>query len=228
MREAWLTAWVWLLLAAVQGVGARAGWQQEAVAASFAIAAIAVIPGRPRACLLCPVVTPATAAAGVLLAPACGGLVVAAGAAVGLERGAPPRAVPSVAGLLGTACLAPLFEEVLYRERLLPALRARWGTATALLLSSAAFALPHLRPWALVGTFAVGLGLGALRIAGGRLAPCVGLHAGLNLGLAGRLHAPGLPWPAPLESTCAGVALLWLALRARPRCVPTEDGGRGA
>jgi len=228
VKEAWLTASVWLLLAAVQGVAARTGWRQEGVTASFAIAALAVLPGRPRARLLGPVVTPATAAAGLLLAPACGGLVVVAGVAFGLERGTAPRAAGSEPALLGTAVLAPLFEEVLYRGRLLPALRARWGAAAAVVVSSAAFALPHLRPWALVGAFAVGLGLGALRVGSGRLAPCVGLHAGLNLGLAGRLHAPGLPWPALLESTCAGAALLCLAVRSGPRSAHTGGHGRGA
>jgi membrane protease YdiL (CAAX protease family) len=103
---------------------------------------------------------------------------------VGVGLGLPPArygGAQGAAAWLGGILLAPLLEEVLYRERLLRALRPRLGALPALLLSSAAFAAPHLHAWWILGTFLVGLGLGAAMLATGSLALCVGLHAGLNL-----------------------------------------------
>ena len=101
------------------------------------------------------------------------------GLALGLEPPSPPA--PPSAALLAAALLAPVFEEVVYRQRLLGALRRRLGVAPAVLLSSGAFAIPHVEPWAVLGSFCVGLGLGAAMCVSGSLALCVGLHAGLNL-----------------------------------------------
>jgi membrane protease YdiL (CAAX protease family) len=107
-------------------------------------------------------------------------LIAAAGTALGLGPPAASRGAPSVLLAGATLLLAPVFEEVLYRERLLGALRGRLGTAAAVVLSSAAFALAHVEPWAVLGTFLVGLALGAVMCLWGRLALCIGLHAGMN------------------------------------------------
>ncbi len=178
-------------------------------------------------------------ASGFVALPAWLALVVACGDALGLARPAP--VAPPAAWLADVAlappatwvadvALAPLFEEWLYRERLLPALRARLGAPLALVLSSAAFAAPHLGVWSVLTTFAVGLALGGVFLASGRVGLCVAAHAGLN---AGALVC-GLPprrWALPPEwAALAGGVLLALALvstrvhaappaprRARPR-----------
>lgn len=106
-------------------------------------------------------------------------------AVVGRLLGLPPPAAPAplettAAAWLAHVALAPLFEELLYRERLLPALRTRLGAPLALVLSSAAFAAAHLEAWSVLTTFGVGLALGGLFLATGRVGPCIAAHAGLN------------------------------------------------
>jgi membrane protease YdiL (CAAX protease family) len=86
------------------------------------------------------------------------------------------------AGWAATLVLAPLFEELLYRERLFAALQPRIGTLLSIGVTSVLFALPHVELVAIVATAHVGLVLGAVRVALGSVAPCVGLHAGLNVG----------------------------------------------
>jgi membrane protease YdiL (CAAX protease family) len=121
------------------------------------------------------------AVAGFASYPAWILLIGAAGAALGL-RPTPPPARPSDPLLLvATLGLAPIFEEVLYRERLLLALRSRIPAVLAVAISSLLFALPHLEPWSMLATSLVGLALGALMLARRSLALCIGLHAGLNL-----------------------------------------------
>jgi membrane protease YdiL (CAAX protease family) len=90
--------------------------------------------------------------------------------------------VLGAAGWAASIVLAPIFEELLYRERLLSALQPRIGTPLAVVVTSVLFALPHVDLHAIVATTHVGLVLGAVRVARGSVAPCVGLHAGLNIG----------------------------------------------
>jgi membrane protease YdiL (CAAX protease family) len=85
-------------------------------------------------------------------------------------------------GWAATLVLAPLFEELLYRERLFAALQPRIGALFAVGVTSVLFALPHVDLVAIVATAHVGLVLGTVRVALGSVAPCVGLHAGLNAG----------------------------------------------
>jgi membrane protease YdiL (CAAX protease family) len=180
---------VWLVLLVGQaGLGEALG-RGVAVPLSFALATALVLAARAG-----PLRRPSRSAlawlgggvvAGAASYPAWVGLVAGVGAALGL---APPQAARGPAPPLVAAAmvgLAPVFEEVLYRERLLASLRAHTGAAAAVLLSSAAFALPHLEPWALLGTFMVGLALGAAMCWTRSLALCIGLHAGLNLAAAG-------------------------------------------
>jgi membrane protease YdiL (CAAX protease family) len=175
---------VWLTLFVCQvALGPRLG-RPAAVFVSFALALALVWATRARGTAAPRRHAPVFAlglAAGLASYPAWIALIAAIGALLGLGRPAlvPARSGPVLAA--ATIGLAPLFEEVLYRECLLGALRERFGAAAAVVLSSAAFAACHVEPWAVLGTFLVGLALGAAMCWTGALALCVGLHAGLNL-----------------------------------------------
>jgi len=151
------------------------------------------------------------AAAGFASYPAWVSLIASAGLTFGLDPVAPiPPAHGSGWLWLSMLVLAPLFEEPLYRGRLLLALRARLGTAPALVLGSALFAISHIDPWPVLATFAVGLFLGALMLASRSVAACVGVHAGLNLGAL----ACGVPPERLAASAEAGAALALLLTAA--------------
>jgi membrane protease YdiL (CAAX protease family) len=151
-------------------------------------------------------------AAGFVALPAWLAGVAVVGRLLGLPPPAPPVTAPAGADWAAHGALAPLFEELLYRERLLPALRARAGAPLALVLSSAAFAAPHLEAWSVLTTFGVGLALGGLFLATGRIGPCIAAHAGLNAAAL----ACGLPprrWAlAPELAALAAGGLLAFAL----------------
>lgn len=152
-------------------------------------------------------------AAGIAGFTACLGGIVALGLALGLPAAPADDAAqwPRPESWLGSAVVAPIFEEGLYRGLLLPALRRHTGALAAVVVSSAAFALPHLEAWSVLGTFCVGLGLGAVRLASGSVAPTIGLHAGLNASaLAGALPS------ALAGSDAPGAALFGSLLRSIP------------
>ncbi len=177
-----LVAAVWATLLASQTLlTARCG-ARVAVPVSFALACALVLAsappswrGRSLGALLLGVPV-GLAAFPVLVAG-----IVRAGLALGLPepRGAAGPPGPGMAFAL--LVLAPVFEELLYRGRLLGALRPHLGAPAAVVASGAAFALPHLEPWALLGAFLVGLVLGTAICVTGSLALCVGSHVGLNL-----------------------------------------------
>jgi membrane protease YdiL (CAAX protease family) len=109
-------------------------------------------------------------------------VIVDLGLALGLSPREPAEASGmSLASTLSAVVLAPVFEELLYRERLLLALRARVGASVAIAVTSVLFALPHVEAWSVLGTFLVGLALGWTRIVAGSVSLCIGIHAGLNL-----------------------------------------------
>jgi membrane protease YdiL (CAAX protease family) len=157
-------------------------------------------------------------AAGFVALPAWLAAIFLLGSALGLPHARSAPGALTLSGALANLALAPLFEELLYRERLLPALRARLGAPLALVASSALFALPHLEAWSVLGAFLVGLALGGVLLVSGRVELCVGYHAGLNAALAVSARAPA---PAPWAGL-AGLLLLALAcawtrrLRASP------------
>jgi membrane protease YdiL (CAAX protease family) len=135
------------------------------------------------------------AAAGYASLPAWWALCSFAVLGLGLPVGAPvPPGVAPPALLPALLLLGPVFEELLYRERLLGALAPRTPAPVALVVSSFAFALPHLEPRLVVATFLVGLVLGAVWLATRSLAvpptraaltPAAGAVCGcLLLGLA--------------------------------------------
>jgi membrane protease YdiL (CAAX protease family) len=124
-------------------------------------------------------------ATGWTLLPGLASVILWVGDGLGFSGPWPRGGGHGPAHLAATVVLAPLFEEIVYRDRLLPALVARVGRGPGLLLSSAAFALPHATPWAILGSFGAGLVLGGTMLAGrNNLGLCVGIHAGLNLRLA--------------------------------------------
>ncbi len=182
------TAWTALLSSQVL-LAPRLG-AGLAVPVSFALAlavvALAGVPAPRRGSALRLVLGLGLGAAS--LAPL---LVVTGWAGSALELptpSAPARIQPGVA--LACIVLAPVFEELLYRERLLGALRPLWGAPAAIVASSVAFALPHGEPWSVLGSFLAGLALGAMRCAARSLALPIGAHAGLNLAAIRVLAAP--------------------------------------
>jgi membrane protease YdiL (CAAX protease family) len=125
-----------------------------------------------------------------------GWLLVLSGVFETLGLALPTRSLAlGSAGWAAALVLAPIFEELLYRERLLAALEARIGAPLAVVLTSVLFALPHVELHAIVATTHVGLLLGAVRVALRSVAPCVGLHAGLNL--CAWWSTPTLPHVSP-------------------------------
>ncbi|MGC5196416.1 CPBP family glutamic-type intramembrane protease [Aphanothece microscopica] len=73
--------------------------------------------------------------------------------------------------------LAPLFEETLFRGVLLPVLGRSWGGGVAVVVSAVIFGVAHLSIGELAPLVVLGLGLGWLRLQGGRLGSCVLMHA---------------------------------------------------
>jgi len=223
---------VWTLLAAAPLGAARLGSDGAALAAQSAAAAL-LLATTPRG------VARRAASAGAACAALAAGCAsfpawVAAALALGLALGLTPvPAIPPQTATAPWACslvAAPLFEELLYRERLFDALRARWGPLAAIGASSALFAAPHLEAWHVVGTFLVGIGLGALRALGTSLACCIGLHAGLNLaalacGSPPLRHALGPTAAAVVGAIAVAIAL---ALERRARARGRSAGGANA
>lgn len=221
---AWLLATVWCLLLLGGGLAPWLGSDAVRIV-SYAACAALVFWARPRPGAGVSLTGAGlAAAAGFVALPAWLASIFGVGRLLGLPP--VPRAIVATAPVsawLAQLALAPLFEELLYRERVLPALRARLGAPLALLLSSALFAAPHLEPWSVLTTFCVGLVLGGVFLATGRVELCIAYHAGLN----GAVLVCGLPPAraalAPLEAALLGGVLLGLACgwtrrhTARPR-----------
>jgi membrane protease YdiL (CAAX protease family) len=174
---------VWSLLLVVPELAVRVG-AGAALLCVHAAATALLLATRPRGAAplaASPRVLVAAWTAGCVSYPGWIGVTWLVGNALGL----PPRAgglsgAAGPAAWLAVLLLAPVFEELLYRERLLDALRVRLGSPAAVAASSALFALPHAEPWHIIATFLVGLGLAAGRCAGASLAACMAYHAGLN------------------------------------------------
>jgi membrane protease YdiL (CAAX protease family) len=201
------SVWCGLLLGAALGAP---------LAATVLVCTALVAWTRPRArAREAPLANALCFASGYAALPAWLAAIGLAGGALGWEPpSAPPP--PGPADAFALAVLAPLLEEWLYRERLLPALRRRLGAPLALVLTSGAFAAPHLAPWSVLAAFAVGLALGGLFLATGRAGPCVAAHAGLNVAALVSGLPPTRLALAPAASALAACGLLacaWASTR---------------
>ena len=76
--------------------------------------------------------------------------------------------------------LAPLYEELVFRGVVLPALVNRFGAVAGVVVSSVLFAAAHLSLIEFAPLFVLGIGLGWLRIRSGRLSSSVLMHATWN------------------------------------------------
>ncbi|MCS6802748.1 MAG: type II CAAX endopeptidase family protein [Chloroflexota bacterium] len=82
--------------------------------------------------------------------------------------------------LLSGAVITPIAEETFFRGFILPGLVGRLGTAGAVTVSSALFAVAHLVPQVMLPTFLLGILLALLRLWSGSLWPPILLHASFN------------------------------------------------
>jgi membrane protease YdiL (CAAX protease family) len=153
----------------------------------FGLSAALLVATRPPLALRPRPLDAALLALSIALGFACHPPLRIAIAALGLALGLAPDLAPSPdrAGLpllIAVVVAAPVFEELLYRERLFDAFAATpLGSGGAILLSSALFAVSHLTPWQMLGSLLVGALLALVRRSFGTLTTCIGLHAGLNL-----------------------------------------------
>ncbi|MBI4769105.1 MAG: CPBP family intramembrane metalloprotease [Chloroflexi bacterium] len=83
--------------------------------------------------------------------------------------------------LLASVVAAPFAEETFFRGYVLQKWMASRGRGTALVASSALFAVLHLNPVAVPAIFFTGLALALLTLRTGRLAPAILAHATFNL-----------------------------------------------
>jgi membrane protease YdiL (CAAX protease family) len=161
--------------------------------------------------------------------PAWALLIGWTGMQIGLPHAEALEAARDPLWLVSTLVLAPVFEELLYRERLLAALIPLTGPPLAVLLTSGLFALPHLSSWSVLTTLLVGLALGVVAHRGRSIAPCIGVHTGLNLAAVLCGVSPSrwlLPLPAAALLGFGGLGLLvWLARRSLAEAVASPGGG---
>jgi membrane protease YdiL (CAAX protease family) len=161
--------------------------------------------------------------------PAWAVLIGWTGMQIGLPHAEALEAPRAPLLLVSTLLLAPIFEELLYRERLLAALTPLAGPPIAVLLSSGLFALPHVNSWSVLTTLLVGLVLGAAAHCGRSVAPCIGVHMGLNLA-AVLCGVPPSRWQLPpAAAALLGFGGLWLLVRLSRRSLaeaaPSPSGG---
>jgi membrane protease YdiL (CAAX protease family) len=221
-----VTSCVWSLLLAAPLPAAALG-EDGALLATQCAAVGLLAATRKRGCRARSATAPLALglAAGYTSFPAWVAAAIFAGLALAID---PIPAVPPGRGgpLLFASVLvaAPLLEELLYRERLFDAIRARWRAAPSILATSFLFAVPHLEPWAVLATFLVGLGLGALRERGAPIGVCIAAHAGLNLASIVCGSPPTRLALPPLAAAIAGGGLAVLVLRfVRARATPERD-----
>lgn len=85
-----------------------------------------------------------------------------------------------ITALLALVLVAPVTEELLFRGWLLQDLKARYGTAPALIWSSVLFGLVHLEPSAVIYATLAGLVLGAVALRTQSTLGSIAMHAGVN------------------------------------------------
>ncbi len=120
------------------------------------------------------------------------------------------------------AALVPVCEEYFFRGRLLPWLRVRLGTVSAVSISACAFAVAHGDVVQAAVALPVGLLLGGMRAAGCDLGACILAHAVHNgLFLIGGPGLVALPWIGPAMAGAGALltAFSWF-YHLRPRAAP--------
>lgn len=126
--------------------------------------------------------TRARRATGLALGALAGYAVFSAARALVPWAPGPGASVDGTAlALLAVVGLSPVFEEILYRDRLLRALRPLCGGPGAVLASAVLGAVAHVQPTAMPVPFALGVVTGTLVVTTGSLPLAVGVHAGWNL-----------------------------------------------
>ena len=76
---------------------------------------------------------------------------------------------------------APILEELIFRGVILDGLLKRYTPLTAILVSSLLFGVAHFNPWQLVTASLLGIFSGWVYYKTRSLAPCIIMHAGVNL-----------------------------------------------
>jgi membrane protease YdiL (CAAX protease family) len=222
-----LTSAVWLALAATAWLSTSVRHPLVSVL-GFSIATLLVLAARESA--LWP--RRAVPRSAGLFAAAAGFTGIAAAQILLFERGANawgPFGIPGKSSLgidafvpwLLLVLLGSVFEEVLYREQVLGAMRASGSTWAAAPGSSLLYALPHGDPLAVVGAFGFGLLLAWTMLRTGSLRLCLCLHAGANLAwLAGYWICATVGLSHALAFTSGAIAVA--ALAAMLRCAGSE------
>lgn len=82
--------------------------------------------------------------------------------------------------LLAIGVVAPFVEELLFRGVILDGLQIRYSIKTAVLVSSALFAITHILPHAIINAFILGLFFAWLKLKTGSLRLCMIAHALYN------------------------------------------------
>jgi membrane protease YdiL (CAAX protease family) len=85
-----------------------------------------------------------------------------------------------VSALLAMVLVAPVTEELLFRGWLLQDLKARYGTAPALVVSSVLFGLVHIQLPAVIYATVAGLVLGAVALRARSTLGSIAMHSGVN------------------------------------------------
>jgi membrane protease YdiL (CAAX protease family) len=76
--------------------------------------------------------------------------------------------------------VAPVVEELLFRGVILDGIQLRYGTKTAVIVSSFLFGLTHLVPWAILNAFLLGFFFAWLKLKTGSLRLCIIAHSLYN------------------------------------------------
>ena len=129
--------------------------------------------------------------------------------------------VDAVITPLGTLILfgvvTPTCEELLFRGVILRSLRDRWGTRTAILVSSLTFGLFHLHPSRVLDAFVFGVAAAAATVAARSVWVAVGIHVVNNsTAIIGSWVIPETAevplWTLAPSIACLGIGA-WLLLR---------------
>jgi len=122
---------------------------------------------------------------------------------------------PLVVDILALALVPAVAEELLFRGVLQGALRARFGTTAAVIVTAIAFGLYHGSIYRFAPAAFGGLLLGFVRAASGSLWPALAFHLANNAGVIVAMHlgyetppAGPLPLAVAVAATALGLALI--------------------